>query len=50
MKDEEIAVTLIKDVKALCAEGGFHLTKFVSNSKHVLLSISEDRKKGLHDQ
>ena len=23
VKDEEIAVTLIKDVKALCAEGGF---------------------------
>ena len=25
VKDEEIAVTLMKDVKALCAEGGFHL-------------------------
>ena len=51
MKNEEIAVTLIKDVKALYAEGRFHLTKFVSNSKHVLLSISEeDRRKVLHDQ
>ena len=49
VKDEEIAVTLIKDVKALYAEGGFHLTKFVSNSKHVLLSIPEgNRRKGLH--
>ena len=51
MKSEEIVVTLIKYVKALCAEGGFHLTKFVSNSKHVLLPIPEgDRRKGLHDQ
>ena len=50
VKNEEIAVTLIKDVKALYAEGGFHLTKFVSNSKHFLLSIPEDRRKGFHDQ
>ena len=27
VKDEEIAVTWMKDVKAFCAEGGFHLTK-----------------------
>ena len=51
VKHEEIAVTLMKDVKALCAEGGLHLTKFVSNSKHVLLSIpKEERRKDLHDQ
>ena len=53
MKDEEIAVTLMKDVKALCAEGGFHLTKFVSNSKHILLLsiyLKETTEKGLHDQ
>ena len=51
VRNEEIAVTLIKYVKALCAEVGFHLTKFVSNSKHVLLPTPEgDRRKGLHDQ
>ena len=49
-KDEEIAVTLMKDVKALYAEEEFHLTKFFSNNKHVLLSIPErDRREGLHD-
>ena len=49
-KDEEIAVTLMKDVKALYAEEGFHLTKFFSNNKRVLLSIPErDRRQGLHD-
>ena len=43
VKDEEIAVTLMKDVKALCAEGGFHLTKFVSNSKHLCLKGRKER-------
>ena len=51
MKDEEIAFTLMKEVKAHCAEEGFHLAKFDSNRKHVLLSMPEgDRRKGLHGQ
>ena len=37
-------------MKALCAEVGFHLTKFVSNSKYVLSMPEGDRRKGLHDQ
>lgn len=38
------AVKLIKDVKEMCKRGGFHLHKFVSNSKEVIHSIAwEDR-------
>ena len=36
MKDEQRAADVIKNVKKMCAEGGFHLTKFVSNSRNVL--------------
>ena len=51
VKDEEIVVTLMKDLKAFCGERESHLTKFVSNSKHFPLSIPEgDRRKGLHYQ
>ena len=40
----------MKDVIAMCAEGKFRLTKFVSNSKDVLVSISGwERRKGLQD-
>ncbi|XP_046549788.1 uncharacterized protein LOC124259655 [Haliotis rubra] len=39
-------IQLIKDVQSACAEGGFRLTKFVSNSRDVLKSNpSEDRAK-----
>ncbi|TWW67378.1 hypothetical protein D4764_02G0004190 [Takifugu flavidus] len=37
--DEEEAVALVKSLRDLCAEGGFSLTKWVSNSRRVLSSI-----------
>ena len=37
--DEDKAIKLIKEVKAMCASGGFTLTKFLCNSKKVLQSI-----------
>ena len=42
---------LIKEVKAMCASGGFRLTKFLSNSKKVLQSIfKDDRRAGVKDK
>ena len=39
---EEVAVQVVKDVTALCHKGGFNLSKWISNSRTVLLSIAED--------
>lgn len=36
---EDDAVTLVNDLRALCSRGGFTLTKWMSNSRKVLLSI-----------
>ncbi|KAK3716239.1 hypothetical protein QZH41_006214 [Actinostola sp. cb2023] len=35
----EEAIKLIKDIKGMCAKGGFNLHKFVSNSKEYTVSI-----------
>ena len=45
VQDEQTAVKLMKDVRAMCAEGSFHLTKFVSNIKDSLLSIPEEERR-----
>lgn len=41
---EHEAIEMVKDLTALCKHGGFHLTKWVSNSRTVLAHIPmEDR-------
>jgi len=43
---DDDATELAHDLQTLCARGGFRLTKFVSNSRHLLASVSrEDRGK-----
>ena len=51
LDNEMEAIKLIKNVKAMCASGGFKLTKFLSNSKQVLQPIDEaDRRQGVKDK
>ncbi|KAK3755825.1 hypothetical protein QZH41_003462 [Actinostola sp. cb2023] len=46
----EEAIKLIKDIKGMCAKGGFNLHKFVSNSKEVIKHIPEsDRADGVKE-
>ena len=40
-----IAKQLVKDVISTCRSGGFNLTKFVSNSKELLQSIPEQKRR-----
>ena len=48
VENEDKEITLMKDVKLMCQEGDFNLTKFASSSKRVLQSIPEkDRKMGV---
>ena len=48
VKDVKTAIRLLHDVISMCADGGFWLTKFVSNRIEVLDSIpEEDRRTGV---
>ena len=48
LKFEEEAVELVKDVKLMFKSGGFHLTKFLTNSKKVWEAIPlSDRRKSV---
>ena len=44
-ENEDKAIRLMKDVKSMCQEGGFNLTKFACNSKRILRSIPEKNRK-----
>ena len=43
LKDEDLGIRLIDELTAILESGGFHLTKFVSNSKKILEAIPEDK-------
>ena len=38
----EVAITVVQQVKDLCSNGGFNLTKFISNNATVLKSIPDN--------
>ena len=44
VKDDESAVKLISQLQSACAEGGFNLTKFTSNSKQVLSALPPEHR------
>ncbi|XP_046567703.1 uncharacterized protein LOC124276091 [Haliotis rubra] len=46
VENENKAMELIDDVSALCAKGGFHVTKWVSNSPTVIHSIPVNERAG----
>ena len=45
VKDLDTAKTIVKNVINMCRSGGFDLTKFISNSKELLISIPDDKRK-----
>lgn len=44
VSSEEEAVQLCQNLKAVCQQGGFNLTKWISNSRLVLASIPQVEK------
>ena len=42
VSNETVGMTLVSDLYRACANGGFHLTKFMSNNIHLLSSLPEE--------
>ena len=48
---EKDAIELVRAGKGVCSKGGFKLTKFVSNSREVMMSVPpEDRAKEIKER
>ena len=45
VNDPKTAMILVKNVVDMCKSGGFHLTKFISNNRELLMSIPEDQRR-----
>ena len=45
VEDLDTAKTLVKNVINMCKSGGFNLTKCISNSKELLISIPENKRR-----
>ena len=43
--DLKTAMILVKNVVDMCKSRGFHLTKFISNNRELLISIPEDQRR-----
>ena len=39
------AIILVKNVVDMCKSGGFHLTKFISNNRELLINIPKDQRR-----
>ena len=45
MDDLKTAMILVKNIVDMCKSGGFHLTKFISNNRKLLMSTPEDQRR-----
>ena len=51
VSNEKTGIKVIQSVRKICADGGFNLTRFVSNKMQELASIREEEcRKGVLDQ
>lgn len=44
VSSEDVAISMVKNLTSLCQKGGFRLAKWISNSRKVLQSVSEENR------